>query len=125
MHFLLVKFFSVFVYGSLDYVQIYYNLVLLIYIVVQIFEIVNLANELLPPLPLGTISLPVSSYLFVKGPMLRKSPTSNSGKQEESNGNAVEVSTREKLLNEQPELLRQFGMDLLPVLIQVSFWCTY
>ncbi|XP_056160889.1 E3 ubiquitin-protein ligase UPL3-like [Syzygium oleosum] len=85
----------------------------------QIFEIVNLANELLPPLPLGTISLPVSSYLFVKGPMLRKSPTSNSGKQEESNGNAVEVSTREKLLNEQPELLRQFGMDLLPVLIQI------
>ncbi|XP_039167350.1 E3 ubiquitin-protein ligase UPL3 isoform X2 [Eucalyptus grandis] len=85
----------------------------------QIFEIVNLANELLPPLPLGTITLPVSSYLFVKGPMLRKSPTSNSGKQEESNGNAVEVSTREKLLNEQPELLRQFGMDLLPVLIQI------
>lgn len=85
----------------------------------QIFEIVNLSNELLPPLPLGTISLPVSSYLFVKGPMLRKSPTSHSGKQEESNGNAVEVSTREKLLNEQPELLRQFGMDLLPVLIQI------
>ncbi|KAI6679085.1 hypothetical protein NL676_039881 [Syzygium grande] len=52
--------------------------------------------------------------------MLRKSPTGNLGKQEESNGNAVEVSTREKLLKEQPELSRQFGMDLLPVLIQIE-----
>ncbi|KAI3708797.1 hypothetical protein L2E82_38257 [Cichorium intybus] len=33
----------------------------------QIFEIVNLTNKLLPPLPQGTISLPSSSNLFVKG----------------------------------------------------------
>ncbi|KAI4376112.1 hypothetical protein MLD38_013904 [Melastoma candidum] len=84
----------------------------------QIFEIVNLANELLPPLPHGTITLPVCPNIFVKGPILKKIPPSNSGKQDESNGNSHEVSPREKLLNEQPELLRQFGMDLLPVLIQ-------
>ncbi|KAL8510873.1 hypothetical protein ACS0TY_017622 [Phlomoides rotata] len=31
--------------------------------------------------------------------------------------NLQEVSTREKLLNVQPDLLQQFGMDLLPVLV--------
>lgn len=80
----------------------------------QIFEIVNLTNELLPPLPQGTISLPSSSTLFVKGSLIRKSP----GKQEETSGGAPE---KEKLLTDQPGLLLQFGMDLLPVLIQVSF----
>ncbi|OMO92775.1 Armadillo [Corchorus olitorius] len=85
----------------------------------QIFEIVNLANELLPPLPQGTISLPASSNIFVKGSIVKKSPASSSGKQEDPNGNAPEVSAREKLLNDQPELLQQFGMDLLPVLIQI------
>lgn len=79
----------------------------------------NLANELLPPLPQGTISLPTSSNLFVRGPLFKKSPMSSSGKQDETNGNVQDVSAREKLLNEQPELLQQFGMDLLPVLIQV------
>ncbi|KAK6282876.1 hypothetical protein POUND7_016701 [Theobroma cacao] len=85
----------------------------------QIFEIVNLANELLPPLPQGTISLPASSNIFVKGSIVKKSPASTSGKQEDTNGNAPEVSAREKLLSDQPELLQQFGMDLLPVLIQI------
>ncbi|GLT86086.1 hypothetical protein SLE2022_042490 [Rubroshorea leprosula] len=85
----------------------------------QIFEIVNLANELLPPLPQGTISLPTSSSIFVKGPLLKKSPGSSVGKQEDANGNAPEISAREKLLSDQPELLQQFGMDLLPVLIQI------
>ncbi|PSS25983.1 E3 ubiquitin-protein like [Actinidia chinensis var. chinensis] len=84
----------------------------------QISEIVTLANELLPPLPQGTISLPASTNLFVKG-SLSKSPVSSSGKQEDTNGSATEVSAREKLLNDQPELLQQFGMDLLPVLIQI------
>ena len=87
----------------------------------QIFEIVNLANELLPPLPEGIISLPASSNLLVKGTLVKKAPSSSSGKQEDVNGNVPEVSAREKLLNDQPELLQQFGMDLLPVLIQVSF----
>ena len=52
---------------------------------------------------------------------MKKSPSIASGKQEDLNGNAAEVSAREKLLNDQPELLQQFGMDLLPVLIQVCF----
>ncbi|KAK4284851.1 hypothetical protein QN277_001629 [Acacia crassicarpa] len=85
----------------------------------QIFEIVNLANELLPPLPQGTISLPVSSNLFVKGSVVKRSPVSSSGKHEDSNGNTPEISARQKLLNDQPELLKQFGVDLLPVLIQI------
>lgn len=86
----------------------------------QIFEIVNLANELLPPLPNGTITLPTSSNVFVKGALLRKSTGGSCSKQEESSGSAPEISAREKLLTNQPELLQQFGMDLLPVLIQVS-----
>ncbi|KAK4405347.1 E3 ubiquitin-protein ligase UPL3 [Sesamum angolense] len=87
----------------------------------QIFEIVNLANELLPPLPQGTISLPASSSLFVKGSLSKKGHAgSSSGKQEDSNGsNTQEASLHEKLLNDQPELLQQFGMDLLPVMIQI------
>ncbi|KAL6210116.1 hypothetical protein ACLB2K_021054 [Fragaria x ananassa] len=85
----------------------------------QIFEIVNLANELLPPLPQGTISMPSSFNLFMKGPVLKKSSGSSSGKPEDASGNSPEVSAREKLLNEQPGLLQQFGMDLLPVLIQI------
>lgn len=60
----------------------------------------------------------------MKGPVIKKSSASSSGKSEDSNGNIPEVSAREKLLNDQPELLQQFGMDLLPVLIQVSSWCT-
>ncbi|KAL8462906.1 hypothetical protein ACS0TY_033785 [Phlomoides rotata] len=86
----------------------------------QIFEIVNLANELLPPLPQGTISLPPSSNFFMKGSVLKKGNAISSCKPDESNGNVQEVSTREKLLNDQPDLLQQFGMDLLSVLVQVS-----
>ncbi|OIT27638.1 PREDICTED: E3 ubiquitin-protein ligase UPL3-like [Nicotiana attenuata] len=84
----------------------------------QIFEIVNLANELLPPLPQGTISLPVSTNLFIRGSFTRKPSASGSGKQEDLNASSQEVSAREKLLNDQPELLQQFGSDLLLVLIQ-------
>ncbi|KAL2476964.1 E3 ubiquitin-protein ligase [Forsythia ovata] len=87
----------------------------------QIFEIVNLANELLPPLPQGAISLPIGNNLFVKGSFTESGPAGSSSKEKESNGNVQEVSAREKLLNDQPELLQQFGMDLLPVLISVSF----
>ncbi|XP_071716765.1 E3 ubiquitin-protein ligase UPL3-like isoform X2 [Rutidosis leptorrhynchoides] len=84
----------------------------------QIFEIVNLANELLPPLPNGTITLPTSN-VFVKGSLLKKAPAASLVKQEEFSDGAPEVSAREKLLNDQPELLQQFGMDILPVLIQI------
>ncbi|KAJ6365324.1 hypothetical protein OIU76_030159 [Salix suchowensis] len=81
----------------------------------QVFEIVNLANELLPPLPQGTISLPTSSGMLVKGSVVKKSPSSSSGKKDDNNGSVPEVAAREKLLNDQPELLQQFGMDLLPI----------
>ncbi|CAF2250582.1 unnamed protein product [Brassica napus] len=81
----------------------------------QIFEIVNLANELLPPLPEGSISLPTSANALVKGSGQKKSSPSTSGKQEDS----PKVSPREKLLSDQPELLQQFGLDLLPVLVQI------
>ncbi|KAK9129435.1 hypothetical protein Sjap_009922 [Stephania japonica] len=84
----------------------------------QIFEIVNLADELLPPLPQGTISLPSCSFL-VRGSIGKKSQPVSSGKQEEANGTISEVSAREKLLQDQPELLQRFGMDLLPVLVQI------
>ncbi|KAL8483894.1 hypothetical protein ACS0TY_026543 [Phlomoides rotata] len=86
-----------------------------------IFEVVNLANELLPPLPQGTNSLPASSSFFMKVSVPKKGNTSNSGKLDESNGNVQEASTREKLLNDQPELLQQFGMDLFPILVQKTF----
>ncbi|KAJ9560615.1 hypothetical protein OSB04_005775 [Centaurea solstitialis] len=85
----------------------------------QIFEIVNLANELLPPLPQGTITLPASTNVFVKGSLFKKSSAGSSSKHEEMSGGAPEVSAREKMLTDQPELLQQFGMDLLPVLIQI------
>ncbi|KAL6561040.1 E3 ubiquitin-protein ligase upl3 [Orobanche gracilis] len=85
----------------------------------QVFEIVNLANELLPPLPQGTISLPASSSLFMNGSLPKKVITGSSVKQEDLNGNMEEILTREKLLSDQPELLQQFGVDLLPVLVQI------
>ncbi|KAL8109769.1 hypothetical protein AgCh_025745 [Apium graveolens] len=85
----------------------------------QIFEIVNLANELLPPLPEGSISLPASCNIFERGSHLKNAAASSSEVQVGSTRNNFEFSSREKLLNEQPELLHQFGMDLLPVLIQI------
>jgi len=81
----------------------------------QIYEIVNLANELLPPLPEGVISLPTSTNALVKGSCQKKSSPSTSGKQED----ILKISPREKLLGDQPELLQQFGLDLLPVLVQI------
>lgn len=84
------------------------------------FEIVNLANELLPPLPQGAMSLPVISNMLFKGPVVKRSPASSSGTQEDPTGIVHEISAREKILNDQPELLQQFEMDLLPVLMQVQ-----
>ncbi|KAK7344715.1 hypothetical protein VNO77_14672 [Canavalia gladiata] len=85
----------------------------------QKFKMVNLANELLPPLPQGTIPLPINSNLFMKGLVMKKSAAGNSGMQEDSNGNVHEISALEKLLNDQPELLQQYGIDLLLVLVQI------
>lgn len=83
---------------------------------------VNLADELLPKVPQGTLSLPVSSNILMKGSVARKTPVSTSGKQEDADGERNEVSAREKLLQDQPELLQQFGLDLLPVLTQVCIF---
>lgn len=55
----------------------------------------------------------------MKGSCQKKSCPSTSGKQED----ALKISPREKLLGDQPELLQQFGLDLLPVLVQVTFLC--
>ncbi|MCL7025928.1 hypothetical protein MKW94_009843 [Papaver nudicaule] len=85
----------------------------------QIFEIVNLSDELLPPLPQGTISLPSCSHFSLKGSIGKKTPSGSSSKQEDADRSVSEVSAREKLLHEQPELLQQFGIDLLPVLVQI------
>ncbi|PKA56014.1 E3 ubiquitin-protein ligase UPL3 [Apostasia shenzhenica] len=82
----------------------------------QIYEIVNLADELLPPLPQGTISIPVCSNVKSAG---QKTSGSSSGKQNEASEKKNENSAREKLLQDQPELLQQFGMDLLPILTQI------
>ncbi|KAG9130329.1 hypothetical protein Leryth_004401 [Lithospermum erythrorhizon] len=85
----------------------------------QIYEIMNLANELLPPLPQGIIYLPSTSNVLVRGSFPKKPCSSSSSKQDDSNGNMQEVSAREKLLEDEPELLKHFGTDLLPVLIQI------
>jgi hypothetical protein len=84
------------------------------------YMIVNLADELLPPLPVGTISLPVYSHVYMKGSSVKKSASSKQG---EPGSMENELSGREKLLHDQPELLHQFGMDLLPTMIQVRPPC--
>lgn len=100
------------------------SILLLFYIFLphsQIFEIVNLANELLPPLPQGTISLPANFSVVVKG-FVVKNLSAPPQKQEGTDSSGPENSAREKLIIDHPELLQQFGMDLLPVLIQVSLF---
>ncbi|CAN6227486.1 unnamed protein product [Urochloa humidicola] len=83
----------------------------------QINEIVKLADDLLPPLPVGTISLPMYSDVHLKSTSVKKSAISS--KQGKPCSIENELSGREKLLRDQPELLQQFGMDLLPIMIQV------
>ncbi|XP_078448275.1 HECT ubiquitin protein ligase family protein KAK [Wolffia australiana] len=85
----------------------------------QIFEIMNLADALLPPLPHGMITVPSSINVFTKGSTMRRSSASSSSKLNSSSSTPVEISAREKLLQDQPELLQQFGVDLLPLLIKV------
>ncbi|KAL6839690.1 hypothetical protein ACP4OV_030378 [Aristida adscensionis] len=81
----------------------------------QMYEIVKLADELLPPLPAGTISLPLYSH-GMKCSSVKKSASSKQG---DPGSTENELSGREKLLRDQPELLQQFGMDLLPTMTQV------
>ncbi|KAL5199719.1 hypothetical protein ABZP36_020922 [Zizania latifolia] len=82
----------------------------------QMFEIVSLADDLLPHLPSGVISLPTYFHVFVKGSSTKKSAST---KQDGASSTENERSGHEKLLREQPELLQQFGMDLLPIMTQV------
>jgi hypothetical protein len=98
----------------------YANDVNLFCFVTQMYAIVNLADELLPPLPVGTISLPVYAHVYMKGSSVKKSASSKQG---EPGSTENELSGREKLLHDQPELLQQFGMDLLPTMIQVRSQC--
>ena len=80
-------------------------------------EIVTLLNELLPPLPEGTIYLPSNYSLCSKRPAKNHVPDNNIG--EDINGTMGEISTLQKLLRDQPDLLVQFGIDLFPLLVQV------
>ena len=90
--------------------------------ITQMNEIVKLADELLPPLPVGTISLPMYSDVHMKGSSVKKSTSS---KQSEHGSTGNELSGREKLLRDRPEILQQFGMDLLPTMTQVSLLSYY
>ncbi|WOK98807.1 E3 ubiquitin-protein ligase [Canna indica] len=85
----------------------------------QVYAIVNLVDELLPSMPQGTLSLPMPSNILVKGSAAKTSHAKISVKNDEPIGKINGISSHEKLLQDQPELLQQFGMDLLPVLIQV------
>lgn len=77
------------------------------------FETVSLADDLLPHMPARIINLPTYYHAY-KGSSTKKTA---SAKQDGSTEN--ERSGRERLLREHPELLQQFGMDLLPTMTQV------
>lgn len=85
----------------------------------QTYEIVSLLNELLPPLAEGTISLPASQTTDAKCSSNKNVSDNNAGKMDDMNQTMTEMSAREKLLHDQPELLVDFGIDILPVLVQV------
>eukprot|EP00250_Pteridium_aquilinum_P022187 c25318_g3_i1 orf=376-6123(+) len=75
----------------------------------QLYEIVTLVNELLPPMP--QLVVPLNGATMSRN----SSRKGTSTKADEE----VHVSSREKLLQDHPELLAQFETDLFPVLIQV------
>jgi len=85
-------------------------------LILQMFEIVSLADDLLPHMPARIIKLRTYYHAY-KGSSTKKSA---SIKQEGAGSTGNERSGRERLLREQPELLQQFGMDLLPTMTQVS-----
>ncbi|KAI5073229.1 hypothetical protein GOP47_0011242 [Adiantum capillus-veneris] len=73
----------------------------------QLYEIVTLVNELLPPMP--QLIMPLNGVTISRSNSARKGSSTKSD----------DVSLREKLLQDRPNLLAQFGKDLFPVLIQV------
>ena len=84
------------------------------------YEIVSLINELLPPLPQGTICPPVSYGIQSKSSLGKNSLGSSTVKKEYTSGTVPEISSRETLFRDQPDILAQFGIDLFPILVQVS-----
>lgn len=100
--------------------SLYHGMQINFYLNEQIFEIVNLADELLPPLPEGTISNVNYSSFQMRISAGKTSPSIGSGKEENGHGTVPEASAHEKILCDQPKLLQQFGVDLLPVLVQVD-----
>ena len=90
----------------------------------QLYEIVNLVNELLPPMPdtQGVHAASSSNGALSSRGSGRKHPgITIASKVEDGQGVVAEESPREILLRHQPELLVQFGSDLFPVLVQVRF----
>lgn len=87
----------------------------------QLYEIVTLVNELLPPLPDGQ-GIPLGSSLSSGGSRggRKHSGLALASKTEEA---PAGPSAREILLKDQPELLEQFSNDLFPVLVQVIIRC--
>lgn len=75
----------------------------------QLYEIVTLVNELLPPMP--QLIVPLNGVTISRNAS-RKGTSSKTDEE-------IHVSSREKLLQDRPDLLAQFGTDLFPVLIQV------
>lgn len=88
----------------------------------QLYEIVTLVNELLPPLPDGQ-GIPLGSSSS-GGSGGSRGGRKHSGLALASKTEEVPAgpSAREILLKDQPELLEQFSNDLFPVLVQVM--CT-
>jgi E3 ubiquitin-protein ligase TRIP12 len=81
-------------------------------------------NELLPSMPesSGTAVASTSNGISMSRMSSRKySAVINALKSEEAGqGTSGDPGRREKLLRDQPDLLVQFGVDLFPVLVQVS-----
>jgi E3 ubiquitin-protein ligase TRIP12 len=88
-----------------------------------LYEIVTLVNELLPATPdtQGNQVSPTSIVGTSSRGAGRKYSAVTIGKVEESGQGATpEISAREMLLRNQPELLLQFGTDLFPLLVLVK-----
>lgn len=85
----------------------------------QLYEIVSLVNELLPPLPDSTICLVGQAEVKHQRRRASIKGTEGGSTEEESGEKVSEVSVKEKLLMEEPDLLEGFGKDLFPVMMQV------
>ena len=88
----------------------------------QLYEIVTLVNELLPPLADGQgggAGSSSSGGSGCRGGRKYSGVTMGCKVEEGGGGAAGGASAREILLREQPELLEQFSNDLFPVLVQV------